>query len=228
MCLTRNIYVSVLIHTKKVSWPTRLRFPLIYFGIDYQIQVLYFFTGVNWCVWLDTGWQRPIGCRIFKGHFPQKNPILSGSFAGNDQQVFAALYPWFSFVNSNVALDVKNLVKSDEKGCGLCLVGVFRYIGLFRHRIRLFWHTRTHNNSNNTSASSGLYLMGVFRYIGLFWHECISVFWHTRTHNASASSGSCLMGVFRFSLVYWGFIIYTWEVATMSRLLKIIGLFCRI
>jgi len=35
------------------------------------------------CV-LMTGCQRPIGCLIFTGHFPQESPTMNGSFAEND------------------------------------------------------------------------------------------------------------------------------------------------
>jgi len=41
------------------------------------------------CVCNDIEWRRPIGCLIFMGHFPQKSPIKSVSFAKKDPQLKA-------------------------------------------------------------------------------------------------------------------------------------------
>jgi len=35
----------------------------------------------------STEWWRPMGCLIFIGHFPQKSPMMSGSFAQRDLQL---------------------------------------------------------------------------------------------------------------------------------------------
>jgi len=57
------------------------------------IRLYTFYINMHGCIvtWRDsTGWRTPIGCLIFIDHFPQKSPIISGSFAKDDLQLEAS------------------------------------------------------------------------------------------------------------------------------------------
>jgi len=41
----------------------------------------------------STGWRKPIGCLIFIDRFPQKSPMISGSFAQRDLQLMHVCHP---------------------------------------------------------------------------------------------------------------------------------------
>jgi len=65
------------------------------------------------CIFDDmyTGWQRPIGCLIFICHFPQKSPVVSGSFAENNLQLKASYgsLPLCAHSMSSIHFDVLSL-----------------------------------------------------------------------------------------------------------------------
>jgi len=119
-----------------------------------------------------TGWQRDIGCLICIGHFPQKSPIISGSFAENHLQRKASYASWpscmpiASFGDAQDTLSCRLFSAKEPLIIGLFSLSRHFLATLYAYRVfRICTHARIHTS---VCICRGFHVCGVCN-IGLFW-----------------------------------------------------------
>jgi len=136
----------------------------------------YYFCQIFECVmihvWMrNTGWRRPKACLISIGHFLQKSPISSGSFAESDLQLKASCEsspPGISHTNT-----------SRISGYWVATVSrLLKIIGLFCRTSSLLWGSFAKETYNCKEPTNQSHLIA---YLNLWLWYNFESFWNSTT-----------------------------------------------